>query len=135
MLLDLGKLSQSRFQKIDIIVPDTSPVGSYQATVQLDRQFNRIIGIAYFERADGGINQLYNVGAKTDRQVWVDPIAYHAWQADQGVGPMYKYFSVDIEYASGDTFYMIVNTLDVLTADLIGQMVLVLSKDNTAVPR
>lgn len=135
MLLDLGKLSQRRFQKIDIIVPDTSPVGSYQATVQLDRQFNRIVGIGYFERQDGGISQYYNVGAKTDRQVWIDPIAYHAWEANQGVGPMYKYFAVDIEYASGDTFYLLLNTLDILSADLIGQMVLILSRDNTATPR
>ncbi len=135
MLLDLGKLSQSRFQVINILVPDTSVIGNYQATVQLDRQFNRIRGIAFFERADGGISQFYNVGAKTDRQTWIDPIAYHAWQADQGVGPMSKFFDVDIEYASGDTFYLMLNTLAPLTADLVGQMVLFLSRDNSAVPR
>lgn len=134
MLLDLGKLSQMRFQKIDITVPNGSAAGNYQATVQLDRQFNRIVGVGFFERYSDGAT-LYNVGAKTDRQVWIDPIAYNAWMADQGVGPMYKYFTVDIEYASGDTFYLMLNTLDTLSDDLIGQMVLILSRDNTATPR
>jgi len=135
MLLDLGKLSNTRFQKIDITVPNGSSAGGFGASVQLDRQFNKIIGIGFFEVADGGIAQNYNVGAKTDRQVWVDPITYFAWQAKEGVSPMAKYFAVDIEYASGDTFYMILNTGAALSADLVGQMVLVLQKSNTATPR
>src|SRR5689334_21582670 len=110
MLLDLGKLANTRFQRMDITIPNGSAAGGYGAYVQLDRQFNKIIGIGFFETGDGGISPSYNVGAKTDRQVWVDPISYKAWEAGEGVGPMYKYFSVDIEYASGDSFYMILNT-------------------------
>lgn len=135
MLLDFGKLANTRFQKIDITIPNASAAGGYGASVNLDRQFNKIIGIGFFEIEDGGIAQNYNVGAKTDRQVWVDPINYMAWKAEDGVGPMYKYFSVDIEYASGDAFYLILNTGAATSADLVGQMVLILQKSNTATPR
>lgn len=134
-LLDLGKLSQYRLQKISVLVPDTSAAGSYSNTVQLDRQFNKIIGIGYFERAAGGITTNYDVGAKTDRQTWIDPINISAWNANSGVGPMYKYYSVNIPYSSGDTFYALINTGALLTADLTGQMVLILAKDLTEVPR
>ncbi|MGL6121683.1 MAG: hypothetical protein ACRC1W_01340 [Shewanella sp.] len=134
-LLDLGKLTQYRFQKIEIIVANTAPAGNYSNNVQLDRQFNKIVGIGYFEKADGGIPLNYDIGAKTDRQTWLDPININAWKAEQAVGPMKKYYTVNIPYASGDTFYAMINTGAVLTANLTGQMVLVLAKDLTELPR
>jgi hypothetical protein len=134
-LLDLGKLSQFRMQKITVLVADTSPAGNYSNNVQLDRQFNKIVGIGFFQIADGGIPNNFDVGAKTDRQVWVDPINISAWDANENVGPMQKYYSVNIPYASGDTFYAMINTGAILTADLTAQMVLILAKDLTEVNR
>ena len=135
-LLDLGKLSQYRFQKISVSIADLSPAGSYSNNVQLDRAFNKILGIAYFEKLDGGIPNDYDIGAKTDRQTWFDPINIKAWKAEEGVGPMFKYYSVNIPYASGDTFYALITTGQPLAgSDLTGQMVLILSKDLTELPR
>lgn len=134
-LMDLGQLTNYRFQRIDITVPNGAAINNYTATVQLDRQFNSIVRIGFFEVEDGGISPNYNVGAKTDRQVWIDPINFRAWQADQGVGPMFKYYKVNISYGSGDTFYLMLNTLAVTSADLIAQMVLILAKTDVEQPR
>ena len=135
-LLDLGKLSEYRFQKINVFIADGSPAGSYSNNVQLDRAFNKILGIGYFEKLDGAITNDYDVGAKTDRQTWFDPINIKAWKAEEGVGPMFKYYSVNIPYASGDTFYALITTGAPLAgSDLTGQMVLVLAKSLNEMPR
>ncbi len=134
-LLDLGKLTQYRFQSIDVLVANASPAGGYGNNVQLDRDFNRIVGIGYFEKEDGGIPNDYSVGARTIRQTWVDPININAWNANSGVAVMGKYYKVNIPYGSGDTFYATIETGDVLTSDLTGQMVLILEKDLTEQPR
>jgi hypothetical protein len=136
-LLDLGKLTQYRFQKINITIAQTSVAGAYQASVQLDRQFNKIVGIAFVEKqGDAVLLDLYDVGAKTERQVWIDPISVLLWTADGNVGPMQKYYSVDIPYASGDSFYAMINTQAVVTNnDFLAQMVLILAKDLTELPR
>jgi hypothetical protein len=135
-LLDLGKLTQYRFQKISITIPVASGVGNYEASVQLDRAFNKILGIAFVEKTTGGLANLYDVGAKTDRQVWIDPISTLLWTANGNVGPMAKYYAVDIGYGSGDSFWMMVNTQAIVAgADFLAQMVLVLAKDLTEQPR
>jgi hypothetical protein len=135
-LLDLGKLTQYRVQKIEVVIPDTTVAGSYGNNVQLDRQFNKIIGIGFVEKDSGGLTNLYDVGAKTDRQIWIDPISIFFWTANGNVGPMYKYYKTNIPYVSGDTFYALVNTQAVVTgSDFKGQMALILAKDLTEVPR
>lgn len=135
-LLDLGKLSQYRIQKVNITIPDTSVAGFYQATIQLDRQFNVILGVGFVEIDDGGIPLQYDVGGKTDRQTWLDPINVSFWTANGNVGPMQKYYSVSIPYSSGDTWFAMVNTYAAVTgSDLKAQMVLFLSKSLNQVPR
>lgn len=134
----LGKQSESqiRFQRIDISVLNGTAAGTMtQANVQLDRDYNRIIGIGYFEIADGGIPDQYNVGAKTNRSQWIDPININAWDANANVGPADKYYPVNIPYGSGDTFYVQVENEALLTADLEGQMVLILKRDLDEIPR
>lgn len=133
-LLDLGKLTSYRFQIIDVTVANGSSV-TETPSVQLDRQFNRIIGIGYFEKTDGGLGSNYDVGAKTQRQVYIDPINVNGWAADGNVGPMQKYYKVNIPYASGDNFYAIVVPGAATSSDLTGQMVLILAKDYTEMPR
>lgn len=130
-LLDLGKLTQYRLQKIDNTIVNPSPAGSYGNNTALDRQFNRIVGIGYFEIANGGLPNAYNVGAKTDRQVWVDPININAWNANSGVAVMGKYYKVNIPYGSGDVFYTLITTAAPTSAAFSGQMVLILQKDLT----
>ena len=135
-ILDLGKLSQFRLQKINITIPIASAIGSYSSNVQLDRQFNKIVAIGFVEKVAGGLASLYDVGAKTDRQQWIDPVSVLFWTANGNVGPMQKYYSVSISYGSGDTFYLQVNTGAVVAgADFQGQMVLILAKDLTEQPR
>ena len=134
-LLDLGKLSNYRFQVINQLVPNTSAAGTYGNNSQLDRAFNRIVGVGYFETNDGGIPGNYSVGIKTDRQVWIDPINIFAWMANENVPVMCKYYSVNIPYGAGDTLYPLINTNAVLTDDLTGQLVLILVKDNIEQPR
>lgn len=134
-ILDLGKLKQFRMQKIAVTVANGSAAGSYQNNVQLDKQFNKIVGIGFFEKTDGGIAGNYDVGAKTDRQTWIDPININAWNANENVGPMFKYYKMEIPYASGDSFYLMLNTGAATSSDLTGQMVLILAKDLTELPR
>jgi len=134
-ILDLGKLTQYRLQRIDNTITNPSPAGTYGGNVQLDRAFNRIVGIGYFEIANGGLPNAYNVGAKTDRQTWIDPVNINAWNANSGVGVMQKYYKVNIPYASGDTFYTLITTAAATSAAFSGQMVLILQKDLVEQPR
>lgn len=134
----LGKQAESqfRFQRIDITVPSGTLANStVEANVQLDRDYNRVVGIAFFETADGGISQNYNVGARTSRSQWIDLISYFAWNANENVGPVDKYYRVNIPYGSGDTFYAQVQVNAQPASDLVGQMVLILKRDLDEIPR
>lgn len=134
----LGKQAESqvRFQKIDINVPSGTLAGSLiEANVQLDRDYNRIIGIGFFEVTDGGISQNYSVGARSSRSQWVDLISYFAWNANENVGPGEKYYPVNIPYGSGDTFYGQIQVNAQPASDLQGQMVLILKRDLDEIPR
>ncbi len=115
---------------------DGSPAGNYGNNIQLDRQFNKIVGIGFAQITDGGIADQYDVGAKTERQTWMDPVNVNFWTANGNVGPMEKYYKVNIPYGSGDTFFAMINTYTATSgSDLVGQMVLILEKDLTEVPR
>ena len=107
-----------------------------ESSVTLDRDYNRIIGIGFFETSDGGAAaELYNVGARDKRRTWVDDININAWDANSGVGPDEKMMRVNIPYASGDLFYgRVTPTVNTNTA-LTGQMVLLLAKDLTEIPK
>lgn len=135
-LLDLGKIRQPRFQRINITLAVGTIAGNYQQSVNLDQQFNMIRGIGFVEKAAGGLANLYDVGAKTDRQQWIDPISTLFWTANGNVGPMEKYYKVEIPYSAGDVFFLQVNTQAIVAgADFLGQMVLYLAKDLTELPR
>lgn len=107
-----------------------------ETSVQLDRDYNRIIAIGFFETANGGAAAgLYNVGARDKRRTWVDDININAWNANSGVGPDDKMMKVNIPYASGDNFYgRVTPTVNTNTA-LTGQMVLLLARDLTEIPK
>jgi len=107
-----------------------------ESSVQLDKDYNRIIGIGFFETANGGAAaELYNVGARDKRRTWVDDINVNAWDANSGVGPDDKMMKTNIPYASGDTFYgRVIPTVNTNSA-LTGQMVLLLARDLTEIPK
>ncbi len=135
-LLDLGTLKEFRFQRIDNTISIGAVAGSYGGNVTLDRAFNRIVGIGYSRITDGGLGNVYNVGAKTDRQTWIDPINIQMWDANAGVPLMGKYYKMNIPYASGDVFYTLITTFAAVnTVDLTGQMVLILVRDNIELAR
>ena len=115
---------------------NASANASIENSVLLDRDFNRIVAIGFFETANGGAaDGLYNVGARDKRRQWIDPINVNAWNANTGVGPDDKYYSVDIPYASGDPFYGAVMPTVNTNSALTGQMVLKLARDLTESPR
>jgi hypothetical protein len=130
------KTSQQRYQVIDVTVPSGLAAAQLREfSVQLDRAFNKIVGIAYHPIAEGTAALNYNVGAKTNRQTWVDLVNVSSWQANTGVGPMQKFRKVNIPYGNGDTFYAQIQNNALLASDLTGQMVLILERDNTELPR
>lgn len=136
-MLDVPDQSQYRFQVIPISLAIASAANQMvQFSVQLDRDFNKIVGLGYNEITDGDNGNNYTVGAKTQRQQWIDPINALFWKADNQVGPMEKYYRVNIPYGSGDTFYAQVTPgITVATDALAGQMVLILKRDMTELPK
>jgi hypothetical protein len=123
-------------QNIDVLVANATPANTLnELSVQANRDYNKIIGIGWFELEDGGISNDYLVGFRTNRKTWINAIPATAWTAGQGVGPMLKYYEVNIPFGSGDTLYAIINNNALLTADLVGTMVLILAKDLTEVPK
>jgi len=106
-----------------------------QQSVTLDRGFNKVIGIGYAEVTDGGIPGNYDVGAKTQRQQWMDPFNVSMWLAQEAVGPNDKFYRVNIPYASGDSFYVTVTPGSAPASNLVGQMILILKRDMTELPK
>lgn len=135
-LQELLKSGQFRFQRIATNVPNPTQANQIvEAEAQLDRDFNKIAGIAFFETSAGGVADNYRVGFRTTRRTWIDAININAWDAAANVGPMDKYYEVSIPYGSGDTAYaqLIPNALT--NAAMLGEMVLILARDLTEQPR
>ena len=134
--MKLGENRQTRFQIIELGASTNQVADTLiETSVRLDSDFNRIVGVGFFETADGGAAaNLYNVGARDKRRQWIDDINVNAWEANSGVGPMLKYYEVSIPYVDGDKFYgRITPSVNTNTA-LTGQMVLVLTRDLTEIP-
>ena len=134
--MQIGKNSQTRFQIIELgSAANTTADQLVETPIRLDNDFNRIIGIGFFQKGDGGAaDGLYNVGARDKRRTWIDDISINAWNANSGVGPMDKYYTVDIPYVDGDQFYGRVTPTVNTNAALTGQMVLILERQLTEVP-
>lgn len=129
------QLTEVRYQTIALTIPQTqAPNTQIEANVMLDRAFNRITGISVTVVSDGGLGDQLLIAAKTQRQVWVDPVPYNTWNADTGVDPDKKYLSVDIQYASSDVFYIQGTPLAALTGPAVVYMVLRLEADLTETP-
>jgi hypothetical protein len=129
--------SEVRYQVINITTAAVQAANSLtEASVQPDRDYNRIVGVAFFQQADGGIPENYNVGFRTTRKQWIDDININAWNANTGVSPRLKYYPQNIPYGSGDICYarIVLNGTASATA-VIGQMVLILKRDLTELPK
>jgi hypothetical protein len=134
--LIVGDNSDIRYQVINITVPINSTAAqAIEASVQLDRKYNKIIGIGYAEISNADQDNNYNVGARSNRLTWIDDINIKMWQAESGVGPMMKFFRTNISYGAGDTFYARVTPNGSPNAAFAGQMVLILKADLTEQPR
>lgn len=124
------------FQNIDVLVANGTLADSLnELSIQANRDYNKIVAIGWFETEDGGIPGDYLLGFRTNRKTWIPPIPVNAWLSNDNVGPMMKYYEVNIPFGSGDTLYAIVNNNAALTADLVGQMVLILAQDLTETNR
>jgi len=120
------------FQVIDVDLADPgTPDQVVETFISANRDYNKVIGIGWFEQADGGAVKDYLVGFRTNRKTWIEDISAKAWDADQNVAIMQKYMEVNIPYGSGDTLYARVTPGVALTSNLVGQMVLILQKDLT----
>jgi hypothetical protein len=132
----IGADREVRYFVIDVSLPNGSAADvPIEASQQLDRAFNKITGIGFFEVSDGGIPGNYNVGARSNRKTWIDDININAWNANENVGPMDKYIQTDIPYASGDTFFVKVTPNAATTSVLSGQLVLILENSLTELPK
>lgn len=128
--------AQRRYQVINTNVPNATVAGSLKEfSVALDQDFNKIVGIAFHEINDGGVANNYNVGSRSSRRVWVDPVNVKSWNADENVAPDTKFRSVDIDYGKGDLFYAQVVPNAAPNSDLTGQLVLVLERSITQGPQ
>lgn len=129
--------SEVRYQVINITTAAIQAANSLtEASIQPDRDYNRIVGVGYFQQDDGGIPENYNVGFRTTRKQWIDDININAWNANAGVSPRLKYYPQNIPYGSGDICYArIVLNGAPSTSEVIGQMVLILKRDLTELPK
>lgn len=132
-----GQEEEYRYQVIPISVANNSAVNTLtEASVQLDRDYDKITGLAYHEIASGGAAaNNYQVGVKTSRKQWVDPVNINNWRADTGVPPDLKFRRMNIPYASGDSFYVQIINGAITNAALQGELVMRLEKSLTELPR
>lgn len=123
-----------RLQVIPITVPNPTTANTVvEANVQLDKGFNRIVKVGYFEIGAGGVSENYNVGVRNTRKTLVDDININAWSAVEA-GPEQKYYDINEQYASGDSLYVRVTPGANTSAAMSGQLVVVLEESLTEMP-
>lgn len=137
--------TQRRYMRIPISLASVILANSNnEAGLELDRTFNKIVGAAYHEITDGGVTNNYRVGFRTDRYTWVDPVNINNWNANTGVaveGKFRKFKSEDpkdkggIGYGMGDKGYVVIVPGANTASTLSGELVLILERDNTELPR
>lgn len=139
--------SQRRYQRIPITVANGVLSGSNnEANITLDPAFNKIIAVAFHETGagSGGLSGNYRVGFRTDNYVWVDPITSFNWNTATGVpiDGKFRWFKDPnnpddkggIGYGTNMKAYVTVIPGANLSADLVGELVLILQRDLTQVP-
>jgi hypothetical protein len=132
------KNAQRRYQVVSISVPNPTTAGQVvEQALALDRDFNKIVGAAFHEIANGGIANNYQVGLRTDRKQWVDPVNIQNWSANTGVAIEGKFrkFGAGIGYGMGDQAYVQIIPGANTSAAMRGELVLLLERDLTEVPR
>lgn len=123
-----------RLQVIDVSVTNPTAANTIvEANVQLDKGFNRIVKVGFFEVANGGISGNYNVGVRNSRKTLVDDININAWGASNA-GPEEKYYDINEQYASGDSLYVRVTPKANTSAAMSGQLVVILEESLTELP-
>ncbi|MBX2955438.1 MAG: hypothetical protein KF846_04750 [Cyclobacteriaceae bacterium] len=116
-----------RIQVINIQLPAGVGAGQLrEIPLLVDTDYKRITGMAFHQLADGGVANNYNVGFRTDRKQWVDPININNWNANTGVAIEDKFREVDIPVHVNDIGYAMIVPGALTTGDLIGQLVLML---------
>lgn len=134
-----NQYDQYTYVRIAISVPNPTVSGTVvEANAALDRAYNKIIGVAFHEIADGGVTNNYRVGFRTDRKEWVPPVNISNWNADSGVPVMGKYRTFGkqgIGYAQGDNAYVTIIPGANTSAAMSGELVIVCARDNEEVPR
>lgn len=123
-----------RLQVIPISVTNPTAANTIvEANVQLDKGFNRIVKVGYFEIGAGGISGNYNVGVRNSRKTLVDDININAWTSADA-GPENKYYDINEQYASGDSLYVRVTPGANTSAAMSGQLVVILEEGLTELP-
>lgn len=134
-----NQYDQITYVRIPITVANGTLLNSYrEASAELDRAYNKILGVAFHQVADGGLNTNYRVGFKTDKKEWVPPVNVNNWNSDDGVPVMGKYRTFGkqgIGYGMGDRAYVTIIPGANTASDLIGELVIVCARDNQEVPR
>jgi len=128
-------VKSQRYQVIPLTIPTATAVDAPISNDEtLDRAYQIITGIAVVVTEDADLGNNLLVGAKTTRQVWVDPVPIQLWNPD-GAPPDLKYLSVNIPYASGDVFFITGVPLAALAANTDAQLYMVVRLEETFIER
>lgn len=119
-------------QVINITVPNPTTSGSaITSSITLDRAYNRVVGVAFFEIATGGVPDNYSIGVVNSRKTIIDDINVNAWDANAGVAVSDKYYPLNESYGAGDQWTVRVIPGANTSAAMSGQLVLILESDLT----
>lgn len=129
-------VKSQRYQVIPLTIDQATPANTPVSNDEtLDRGYSMITGIAIVVTEDAGLGENLLVGAKTQRQVWVDPIPVQLWNPD-GAPIDLKFLSTNIPYGSGDNFFIDAVPLAALVnTDAQLYMVVRLEQNFTELPR
>src|SRR6185503_1165077 len=127
---------QQRYQVIPLTIPSATAAGVFvQASVKLDQGCKFITGIGVVVVDDGGTTpENFLIGAKSQRQDWVDPIPAQMWDPD-GAPLDLKYLTQNIMYGMGDTFFIQAAPIAALVSNAVIYMTLRLEASFTQLPR
>ncbi len=127
---------QIRYQNIVLTIPSGQAINSLlENNAQLDRAYQRVTGIQVSIQNNATLGNNLLIGAKTQRNTWVDLVPRQAWNAEESVSPDTKFMSVNIGYGSGDVFFLTAQNLAQPGADVVIYMTLRLENSLTELPK
>lgn len=132
----MDEQKQIRYQNVVLTIPSGQAINSLlESNVQLDRGYQRVTGMQVSIQDNTTLTNSLLIGAKTQRNTWVDLIPRQAWNAETSVSPDTKFMSCNIGYGSGDVFFLTAQNLAVPGANVVIYMTLRLENSLVELPK